>query len=120
MITGKNMLDISNLNKVQLKDLSKKLKLLSSLKKSLGKRGEKEYQRIQNGVNAYVVEYFDTQDVSFIRQSALNAFQKKFWVTLDESQVEFRINNTLQWGFRIFCNDMMCDFSFKRFENLMK
>ena len=116
------MENISKLNKNELRELLKKLKLLNSLKKSLWNRWIKEFDKINNWVDFYKVEYFNSnyEDLSFLKQSALKAFVLKFWLKLNLEQIEFIQNNNLKWWFRIFLNDNMFDFSYFRFESLLK
>lgn len=116
------MESIVKLDKIQLKELLKKLKLLNSLKKSLWKRALLEFNKINNWINFYKVEYFNSNytDLSFIEKSVLEAFNKKFWLVLDLNQIKFVENNKLQWWFRIFCDDNMFDFSYSKIEKLLK
>lgn len=116
------MENISKLNKTELKELLKKVKLLNSLKKSLWNRWIREFDRINNWINFYKVEYFNSnyEDLSFIKNSALQAFSTKFGLTLDLNQITFTENKNLKWWFRIFCNDNMCDFGYSRIEKLLK
>jgi hypothetical protein len=114
------MTDFSNLNKTEIKDILKNLKLLNSLKKSLWNRWDKEYKRIQNWQNSYTVEYFDFWDEVYIRQNSLTAFKKLFWIDVKVDEINFISNKDLKWWFRIFLNDNMFDLSYKRFESLLK
>lgn len=116
------MIDISKLNKLELTDALKKLKLLSSLKKSLWNRWNVEFQRLNEWVNSYKVEYFDFGDssLSFVKEKSLESFKKLFWVELNIEEIQFTKNQDIKWWFRIFFNDNMFDLSYKRFENLLK
>lgn len=116
------MTDISKLNKLELRNLLKKLKLLNSLKKSLWKRGITEYERINNWVNVYKVEYFNSGDssLSFVQENASESFKKVFWLDVKVEDIQFAQNQNLKWWMRIFFNDTMCDLSYNRFANLLK
>jgi len=116
------MLDISKLNKTDLKQLLKKLKLLSSLKKALWNRWNLEYKRLNNWINLYKVEYFEISpdSLSFVKEKSQESFKKLFWLDLKLEEIIFVKNQNLKWWFRIFYNDNMFDLSYKRFENLLK
>lgn len=116
------MTDISKLNKLELRNLLKKLKLLNSLKKSLWNRGSREFDRINNGVNVYKVEYFNSGDssLSFVQEKASESFKKIFWLDVKLENIQFIQNQNLKWWMRIFFNDNMCDLSYNRFANLLK
>ena len=116
------MIDISKLNKIELKELLKKTKLLSSLMKSLWKRWVSEYRKVSKWINLYRVEYYDfTQNsLSFIQENALEWFDKFFWLKLKKDDIEFTLNKDLKWWIRIFVNDNMFDMAYSRFEKILK
>lgn len=116
------MIDISKLSKPELKVLLKKVKLLSSLKKSLWKRWFCEYSRITNWQNSYKFEYFDFNgtNLSYFEEKSLEWFNKLFWLNLKKEDIEFIPSKDLKWWFRIFLNDNMFDFSYQRFEKILK
>lgn len=111
------MRDIQKLDKTELLHIQKKLQLLSNLRKDLWKRGTKEYYRIENGTNILKVEYFPFwKDAKHFIEAKIPEIYKKFFnQTVDISQVEMVENVDLQWGMRIFFNDMLCDLSYSRF-----
>lgn len=116
------IMNITNLDKKELVALSKKLKLLSSLKKSLWNRGAKEYHKIVDGKDIYKVEYFDfgADALNYVEDKALESFKKLFWLNLQLTQIEFTKNQNLQGWMRVFYNDNMFDLSYNRFQNLLK
>ena len=116
------MTDISKLSKLELKSLLKKLELLNSLKKSLGNRWNREYQRINNGIHSYKVEYYDFGEgsLSYVKEKSTESFKKLFWLDLQLQEIEFVTNQNLKWWMRIYFNDNMYDLSYNRFENLLK
>lgn len=116
------MMDTSNLNKLELKDLLRRIKLMSSLRKSLWKRWVSEYNRLTKWENFYKVEYSDfwENSLSYFKWMSVDLFSKLFWVNVVESDIKFISNKNLVWGFRIFFNDSMYDLSYKRFEKLLK
>lgn len=116
------MTDISKLNKLQLKELLKKLQLLNSLKKSLWNRWTKEFDRINNWVDSYKIEYYDSESVglSYVKEKSTESFNKLFWLNLEINQIQFISNKNLKWWIRIFFNDNMFDLSYTRFEKLLK
>lgn len=115
-------MDITNLWKKELETLLKKLKLLSSLKKSLGNRGTKEYHKILDGKDILKVEYFDfgTDALAYVQEKSLESFKKLFWLEVQLTQIEFVKNQNLQGWMRVFYNDNMFDLSYSRFQNLLK
>lgn len=116
------MVDVSNLNKTDIKKLLKDLKLLNSLKKSLWSRWQREFDRIKNNIDSYIVEYFEVcpDTLPFFKEKAVILYKKLFWLDLDSSQITFVPNNNLQGWLRIFLNDTMYDLSYSRFERLLK
>ena len=116
------MIDISKLNKLELKDTLKKLKLLSSLRKSLWKRWNTEFERLNAWVNSYKVEYYDFGDssLSFTKEKSLESFKKLFWIDISIEEIQFIKNQDIKWWFRIFFNDNMYDLSYQRFEWMLK
>lgn len=116
------MTDISKLNKLELKNLLKKLTLLNSLKKSLWNRWITEFHKINNWVNSYKVEYFDfgASSLSYIKEKSSESFKKLFWLDIKTEEIQFIPNQNLKWWFRIYFNDNMYDLSYNRFENLLK
>ncbi len=116
------MIDISKLSKDELKHLLKDVTLLSSLKKSLWKRGKQEFQKLKNGKQCYKIEYYESSDesLSFVKEKSIEIFQKMFWAEVKLDDIEFMQNQNLQWWMRIFYNDDMFDLSYRKFENLLK
>ncbi|MBW7954320.1 hypothetical protein H3C61_00705 [Candidatus Gracilibacteria bacterium] len=116
------MTDFTKLDKNLLNDLLKKLKLLNSLNKSLGKRGKKEFLKINDNIDSFKVEYFDfgANSLGFIESESIKAFKNVFGLDLNTSQIEFVKNQNLKGGFRIFYNDKMFNMSYSRFENILK
>lgn len=115
-------MDITNLKKTELVALGKKLKLLSSLKKSLGNRGIKEYHKLLDGKDILKVEYFDfgADALNYVQEKALESYKKLFWLELQLTQIEFVKNQNLEGWMRVFYNDNMYDLSYNRFQNLLK
>lgn len=116
------MIDISKLNKVELKELLKKTKLLNSLMKSLWKRWVSEYRKVSKWINSYRVEYYDFTQMSssFLEEKILEWFYKLFWLKLKKDDIEFILNKDLKWWIRIFVNDNMFDMAYSRFEKILK
>jgi hypothetical protein len=117
------MMDTSNLNKLELKDLLRRIKMMSSLRKSLWKRRwVSEYNRLTKWENFYKVEYSDFWEngLSYFKWISISLFDKLFWITITESDISFISNKNLTWGVRIFFNDNMYDLSYSRFEKLLK
>lgn len=116
------MTDISKLNKLELKGLLKKLQLLNSLKKSLWNRWIREFGRINNWVNSYKIEYYDSEgkSLSYVKEKSSICFNKLFWLNIKTEEIQFVSNKNLKWWIRIFFNDNMFDLSYSRFEKLLK
>lgn len=116
------MVDVSNLNKTEVKDLLKNLKLLNSLKKSLWNRWKREYDRIKNNIDSYIVEYFEVcpDSLDYFKEKAVILYKKLFWVDLNSSQITFVPTKSLQGWLRIYLNDTMYDLSYSRFQKLLK
>lgn len=116
------MMGISKLDRLWMKDLLKKLNLLSSLKKSLWKRWILQYQRINDDVNFYKIEYYNSWEMSlsYAKEKSIELFNKLFGIDLKVEEIQFISNQDLKWWLRVFCNDDMYDLSYKRFEKLLK
>lgn len=116
------MLDIKKLDKLQLKNLLKKLQILNYLTKSLWNRWKREFERINSWVNFYKVEYFEVSKdtLSFIEKKAVESFKKLFDVQVWIQDIKFTKNQNLKWWMRLYYNDNMFDLSYNKFENLLK
>lgn len=117
------MIDTSALNKPELKELLIKVKLLNSLTKSLWKKKWlPEYNIIGNNNDSYRVEYCDYQDknLPYIEEESIKWFNKLFWLNLSKTDIKFIKNKNLVWWIRLFLNDNMFDFSYQRFEKILK
>jgi hypothetical protein len=115
------MVDVSKLNRNELRELLKKIKLLNWLKKTLWKRGLSEYRKVTKWIDSYRVEYYDfnNNSIDFIQEKALEWFDKLFWLKLKKDVIQFALNKDLKWWMRIFVNDNMFDLSFSRFEKVL-
>ena len=109
---------LKKLNKAELKNLFKKLKLYSNLKRQLWDRGIIEFQRIINWKENYKVEYFKWISKWEALSEAIKIYKNIFNIDIDEKSITIKENNKLNWGIRIFKNDNMIDLSYKRIENL--
>lgn len=116
------MIDISKFKKEELKEMLKRLKLLNTLIKFLWRRWRQEFNRINNGVNLYKIEYHNFWENAFpyVKQNASLVYKELFWIDVDLNSVTFVSNQSLKWWFRVFYNDDMFDLSYSRFENKMK
>lgn len=116
------MIDISKLNKVELKYILNKLVSLNSLKKYLWNRWIKEFNRINNWINFYKIEYYDfwSMSLSYIKEKSIESFKKLFWIDVKITEIQFVANQNLKWWFRIYFNDNIYDLSYKKFENQLK
>lgn len=116
------MLDIKKLDKLQLKNLLKKLQILNYLIKSLWNRWKREFERINYWVNFYKVEYFEVSKdtLFFIEKQAVESFKKLFNVQVWIQDIQFTKNQDLKWWMRVYYNDNMFDLSYNKFENLLK
>ncbi len=116
------MLDISTLDKLQLKNLLKKLQILNSLTKSLWNRWKKEFERINSWVNFYKIEYFEVSNdtLNFVKEKAVESFEKLFKIKIWIDEICFAKNQNLKWWMRLYYNDNMFDLSYNKFEGLLK
>lgn len=116
------MEDISKLNKTELRDLLKQIKLFEYLKRSLWKRWILEFEKISYWKKICKIEYSDFWDTSlaYYKAKSVKLFNDLYWLNITETEISFVSNKNLIWWIRIFFNDNMFDLSYKRFEKLMK
>lgn len=109
-------MDINSLSRDELKALLKDLKLVNSLKKSLGKRSSDEFELIKNGKNKYAVEYFPEMSEDLAYEKSLAVFEKTFGETPARDQIKFEKQESLNGGIRVYKNDQRVDLSFSKIE----
>ncbi|NCP77339.1 hypothetical protein GW819_01675 [Candidatus Gracilibacteria bacterium] len=113
-------MDISTYSKSELTTLLKGLKSYRALEKFVGKRGRAIFARERSGTKLYRVEYFGGENRSILEPIAIAAYARHFGETIDSKSIEWKQNDTIRGGIRIFSGDDMMDISFQEVENRLK
>ena len=114
------MLDLSNLNLKQLREILSWLRQYQDLKKKVWKRWVDYFKRTLNSENLYVVEYYPSiqeDDAYFI---AKDVYKRTFWIDVDKSKIKFCTKDSILWWIKVYRDDSMIDLSFLKIEKLMK
>jgi hypothetical protein len=114
------MQNIENLNKSELQELLKNLKVYKDLIKKVWNRWKKIYENIFNAQNQYLVEYYGELDKSYVLKEAKDIYKKMFNVDVIDSDIKLIKKQNLKWGIKIYLNDDLVDLSFLKFYNLLK
>ena len=114
------MQNIENLNKSELQELFKNLKVYKDLIKKVWNRWKKIYENIFNAQNQYLVEYYGELDKSYVLKEAKDIYKKMFNVDVIDSDIKLIKKQNLKWGIKIYLNDDLVDLSFLKFYNLLK
>lgn len=110
-------MDISTHSKSDLQVLLKSLKSYRALEKGVGRRGRSIFARSLTGTKLYRVEFFGEIDHTTIEDMVLSAYAHHFGEALASNQIEWRRNDAILGGIRIFSGDDMVDVSFQEVEN---
>ena len=113
-------MNLSTYSKSELTTLLKGLKSYRALEKFVGRRGRAIFARAQSGMKLYRVEYFGTEDRSTLEPIALAAYARHFGETIRTEEIEWKRNDAIAGGIRIFSGDGMVDVSFQEVENRLK
>ncbi len=114
------MENLNKLNKTELENLLKKLKLYNTLKRQLWNRAKQEFDKIINWKQVYKVEYFEWISKQEALNEAIKIYKKIFDINIDEKSIIMKENKELNWGIRVFKNDNMIDLSYRRIENFFR
>jgi hypothetical protein len=114
------MKNIEKLQKNELEELLKDLRLYKDLVKKVWSRWKKIFHNIFNETNEYSVEYYWDLDESYVFKKSKKVYKKLFDIEVDESDIKLIKKDSLKWGMRIYFNDKLVDLSFLKFYNLLK
>lgn len=109
--------DIEKMGKEELKELLSKLTLYRDLRKWLGKRGENIFETLQTGAKKLTVEYFSSADKSYVENQALAMYKNIFGLEVKKEDIEFKTNDDILGGMRVFMDDKVLDLSYLKIEN---
>lgn len=109
-------MDISKLDKTQLKDLLGSLKLYRDLWKQLGRRWTDLFKRNLSGTHQLVVEYFPSMSQQIVFDSAKGVYKKIFNLEVSQDDIVFIQKQSLLGGMKVYKNDSMVDMSFSHIE----
>lgn len=115
------MIDLNWLWKDKTLELLKKIKLYSSLTKTIWRtRAKREFDFLDEWKSFYKVQYFSGMDIKDVEEQALNLYKKSFWEDIDVESIVFESNDDVQWGIRLFKNHELLDMSFKNIAEKMR
>lgn len=113
-------MDFSTHSKSELLGLLKNLKSYRALEKFVGRRGRAIFARAQSGTKLYRVEYFGEENRSTLEPIVIAAYNQHFGEKIDTKVIEWKQNDAISGGIRIFSGDDMMDISFQEVENRLK
>lgn len=113
-------MDLSTHSKSELQTLLKGLKSYRALEKFVGRRGRAIFARVQSGEKLYRVEYFGEENRDVLESMVISAYTQHFGETIDSKSIEWKQNDAICGGIRIFSGDDMMDISFQEVENRLK
>ena len=114
------MQNLDNLNKSELQDLLKDLKLYRDLVKKVWNRGKKIYDQLFNWKNEYIVEYYSDLDEGYVYDEAKGIYKKLFDIEVKKEDIKFVRNDKILGWIKLYLNDSLIDMSFLKFYNLLK
>ncbi|MCT4617687.1 MAG: hypothetical protein N4A38_05765 [Candidatus Gracilibacteria bacterium] len=112
-------MDLTSLNREELKNLLKKLKTFKNLRSSLGKRGDEQFKHLEDGTPILTVEHTSKVSSSLAYEKALEVFKKAFKLEPKQEDIKFVVNDNLVGGIRVIKDDSLVDLSFLKIENAL-
>lgn len=113
-------MEIENLSKSELNELLKKLKSYRDLRNKVWKRWVKIFNRLNNWIHSFEVEYSSSIDENYAKDEALKIYKNIFQVEVNAKEIVFtKKENILGW-MRVYLDDKMVDLSFLKFYNKLK
>jgi len=109
-----------NLNKEQLNELLKTLKLYRNLTKKLWNRGKRLFKSIISWKSIYSVEYFIWASKDESLEEAIKIYKKVFWDDVSIDSINLLERESLQWWIKVFKDDNLVDLSFKKATEILK
>ncbi len=109
-----------NLNKEQLNELLKTLKLYKDLTKKLWNRGKQLFKSIISWESIYNVEYFNQASKDESLEEAIKVYKKVFWDDVSVENINLLEKESLQWWIKVFKDDNLVDLSFKKASEILK
>lgn len=114
------MQNLDNLNKSELQELLKELKVYKDLIKKVWNRGKKIFENIYNSKNDYLVEYYSELEEAYVYEEASKIYKKLFDVKVEKEDIRFVRNDKILGWIKVYLNDNLVDMSFLKFYNLLK
>lgn len=113
------MQNIENLNKAELEELLKDLKVYKNLILKVWKRWKIIFDNMFNWINQYSVEYYGDLEESYILAEAKNIYKKMFDIDVKDEDIKLINNEKIKWGIKVYLNDSLVDLSFLKFYNIL-
>lgn len=113
--------NLDGLNLNDLKSLLKEVRLYRDLKKSLGIRWQKLYDKIRKNNNIFQVEYFPAISEDLAWEQSKEVYSRIFSINdISREKVTFIPKELLKWGIRVYIDDYVADLSYEKVEKLIK
>ena len=113
------MENIEGLEKAELEELLKHLKVYKDLVKKVWNRWKIIFDNKFNWINQYSVEYYGDLDESYVLTEAKEIYKKMFDIDVIDKDIKLTKNENIKWGMKIYLNDNLVDLSFLKFYNLL-
>lgn len=112
-------MDLTSLNREELKNLLKKLKVFKNLRSSLGKRWEEQFKHMEDWTPILTIEHPSSVSSELAFEKALEVFKKAFDLTPKKEDIKFAKNDNLVGGIRVIKDDNLVDLSFLKIERAL-
>lgn len=113
-------MNLSIYTKPELQTILKGLKSYRALEKFVGRRGRAIFARAESGEKLYRAEYFGEENKAVLEPMVIAAYASHFGERIEASKIEWKRNDAIRGGIRIFSGDDMVDVSFQEVENRLK
>ncbi len=114
------MTNLDNLQKNELQELLKDLRLYKDLTKKVWNRWKKIFDSIFNEKNEYTVEYYGELKEEYVIKKSKKVYKSIFDIDVEDSDIKLLKKDNLKWWMRVYLNDKLVDLSFLKFYNLLK
>ena len=111
---------IDNLNVTELKEVLTWLKQYSFVRKNLWKRWEDLFKRKLLNKPYLLVEFPSNINKDLALEEALKVYVKIFDMKPEESDLELKETDAINWWIRVYFDDNMVDISYNRVETKIK
>ena len=104
----------------ELKEILKSLRLYKDLSEKLWNRWRNIFKSIMSNTSIYKIEYFESASKEDALEQWLTAYKKVFGESPKAEEVELIAKKSLEWWIRIYKDDNLVDFSFRKASETLK